>query len=116
MAFKNSYRHTLDRDGKGKKGPNSCILPFFGFDYGSDTDSYTSLAKQAKLLDIILTFNKLGKKALDAGADMKKLFAISARERIGRAKDVSEADYAVQYQAIEDLMKDEIEALSKEVQ
>ncbi len=41
MAFKNSYRHTLDRDGKGKKGPNSCILPFFGFDYGSDTDSYT---------------------------------------------------------------------------
>ena len=82
----------------------------------SDTDSYTSLSKQAKLLDIILTFNKLGKKALENGADMKKLFAISARERIGRAKDVSEADYAVQYQAIEDLMKDEIDALSKEVQ
>jgi len=82
----------------------------------SDTDSYTSLAKQARLLDIILTFNKLGKKALDNGADMKKLFAISAREKIGRAKDISEMDYAVQYQAIEDLMKDEIDALSKEVQ
>lgn len=41
MAFDNSYRHALDRDGKGKKGPDSCILPFFGFKYGSDTDSYS---------------------------------------------------------------------------
>ncbi|MBR5478968.1 MAG: V-type ATP synthase subunit A [Clostridia bacterium] len=82
----------------------------------SDTDSYTSLAKQARLLDLILTFNKLGKKALDAGVDMKGLFSITARERIGRAKDISEMDYEVQYQAIEDLMKDEIAALEKEVQ
>ena len=41
MAFNKAYRHTLDRDGKGKKGAKSCILPFFGFDYGSDTDSYS---------------------------------------------------------------------------
>ena len=39
--FHQSYRNTLDRDGKGKKGSTSCILPFFGFRYGSDTDSYT---------------------------------------------------------------------------
>lgn len=82
----------------------------------SDTDSYTSLAKQARLLDLILTFNKLGKKALDAGVDMKGLFSITARERIGRAKDISEMDYEVRYQAIEELMKDEIAALEKEVQ
>ncbi len=77
----------------------------------SDTDSYSSLAKQAKLLSLILSFNTLGKKALDAGASMKDLFSISARERIGRAKDISEADYEVQYSAIADLMNDEIEAL-----
>ncbi len=82
----------------------------------SDTDSYTSLSKQAKLLSLILTFNKLGKKALDAGADMKALFAISARERIGRAKDVSEEEYASTYSAIEELMRNEIDALTKEVQ
>ena len=41
MAFNQSYRNTLDRDGKGKKGAKSCILPFFGFSYGSDTTSYT---------------------------------------------------------------------------
>ena len=41
MAFTQSYRNTLDRDGKGKKGEKSCILPFFGFSYESDTSSYT---------------------------------------------------------------------------
>ena len=48
---------------------------------------------------------------------MKDLFAISAREKIGRAKDVSEADYEVQYNAILELMNNEIDALiAKEVQ
>ncbi len=83
----------------------------------SDTDSYSSLAKQSKLLKLILSFNSLGKKALDAGVPMKELFAISARERIGRAKDISEMDYEVQYAAIADLMNDEIETLiAEEVQ
>lgn len=41
MAFNNRYTNTLDRDGKGKHGERSCILPFFGFKYGSDTTSYT---------------------------------------------------------------------------
>lgn len=83
----------------------------------SDTDSYSSLAKQSKLLKLILSFNTLGKKALDAGVPMKELFAISARERIGRAKDISEMDYEVQYAAIAELMNDEIEKLiAEEVQ
>jgi hypothetical protein len=31
MAFYNTYRHTLNRDGTGEKGATCCILPFFGF-------------------------------------------------------------------------------------
>lgn len=41
MPFDAKYRNTLDRDGKGKRGAKSCILPFFGYEYGSDTDTYT---------------------------------------------------------------------------
>ena len=83
----------------------------------SDTDSYSSLSKQASLLKLILSFNKLGASALDAGVAMKDLFSISARERIGRAKDIAETDYTEQYARIEDLMRDEIdELISKEVQ
>ena len=83
----------------------------------SDTDSYSSLSKQASLLKLILSFNKLGAAALDAGVAMKDLFSISARERIGRAKDIAETEYTEQYARIEDLMRDEIdELISKEVQ
>lgn len=41
MAFYNTYRHTLNRDGTGEKGATCCILPFFGFSHGSDSDTYT---------------------------------------------------------------------------
>jgi len=42
---------------------------------------------------MILTFNHSGKKALANGASMTALFSIPARDRIGRAKDVPQAEY-----------------------
>ena len=83
----------------------------------SDTDSYTPLDKQAKLMGLILKFYELGQRAISAGVSQNDVFAISARERIGRAKDAPNDSYAEVYAEIDSLMESEIEKLmTKEVQ
>ncbi|MBR3848163.1 MAG: V-type ATP synthase subunit A [Oscillospiraceae bacterium] len=77
----------------------------------SDTDSYTPLDKQARLMKLILKYNELAGAAISDGAKPEEVFAISARERIGRAKDVSNDTYAAAYDEIEALMKSELEGL-----
>ncbi len=78
----------------------------------SETDAYSSFDKQYRLLSLILLYNDLGKTALQHGADMEALFAIPARERIGRAKDVS--DYTGTYTDIAEALRDEISRLTAE--
>jgi len=76
-----------------------------------DEDAYSSYGKQFKLLDMILRFDEMSRNALSKGADMKKLFAISAREKIGRAKMADAAKYETEYAAILAGMKAEIDAI-----
>jgi V/A-type H+-transporting ATPase subunit A len=76
-----------------------------------DTDAYTSFPKQFKLLHIILEFYHQGKAALTVGADMMNLFSISARDRISRAKDVSQSEYEKVYAEIMTEMTAQINAL-----
>ena len=73
-----------------------------------DEDAYSSYAKQFRLLDIVLKYDELCREALDKGADMNGLFAIDAREKIGRAKMADADSFAADYDAIEAQMKDEI--------
>ncbi len=80
----------------------------------SDTDSYTPLEKQARLMDLILKYNDLASDAIDASAKPEKVFAIGAREKLGRAKDVSNETFAKSYDEIEAQMKEELSALAKE--
>ena len=80
----------------------------------SDTDSYTPLEKQARLMDLILKYNDLASDAIDAGAKPEKVFAIGAREKLGRAKDVSNETFAKSYDEIEAQMKEELSSLAKE--
>ena len=83
----------------------------------SDTDSYTPLDKQSRLMKLILKYNELADVAISDGAKPEDVFSISARERIGRAKDVSNETYAAAYDEIEALMKSELESLvSKEAE
>ncbi len=83
----------------------------------SDTDSYTPLAKQARLMKLILKYYDLGKSAIANGAELRDVFEMSSRERLGRAKDVSNDTFAKDYDEIEALMESEIAKLSsKEVQ
>ena len=74
-----------------------------------DEDAYSSYGKQFALMNLILSFDELGRDALSKGAPMKKLFAISAREKIGRAKMVAPDKYEQEYKAILDTMKAEID-------
>ena len=62
-----------------------------------DSDAYTSFGKQFSLLNMILEYFRQGKTALAAGADMNKLFQVSTRDRISRAKDVPQAEYEKTY-------------------
>ena len=73
-----------------------------------DTDSYTSLGKQKALLDLILYFDKIARDAIERGGDMKQIFAIAARDRIGRAKDAAEGEYDKVYSEIKNDIKTQI--------
>ena len=74
-----------------------------------DEDAYSSYAKQFRLLDLVLRYDVLCRDALHKGADTEKLFAVSAREKIGRAKMADPKNFEGEYDAIEALMKREIE-------
>ena len=73
-----------------------------------DEDAYSSYAKQYRLLNMILEYDAECRDALSKGADMNALFAIPAREKIGRAKTVAPEVFEVEYSAIEAEMKAEI--------
>ena len=62
-----------------------------------DVDGYSSYDRQAKLLNIILDYDKLCRAAIAKGADVTKLFDIPAREQIGRAKSVLPEEYVEVY-------------------
>ena len=74
-----------------------------------DEDAYSSYAKQFRLLDIILQYDSLCRDALNKGADMNGLFAIDAREKIGRAKMADAKTFESDYDAIAAQMKIEID-------
>lgn len=63
-----------------------------------EVDTYSSLQKQFRMLDLILSFHHESLRALDKGLlefDLDKLFALPVRERIARAKYVPEEKLAV---------------------
>ena len=73
-----------------------------------DEDAYSSYAKQFRLLDVILCYDELSREALTQNADMNGLFAIDAREKIGRAKMIDPAVFESAYDQIESEMKQQI--------
>jgi V/A-type H+-transporting ATPase subunit A len=67
----------------------------------TDIDGYSSYDRQEKLLGMILSYDKLCRDAIAKGAQTcAKLFAIPAREKIGRAKSVPADKYAAAYAEI----------------
>ena len=57
-----------------------------------EVDTYTSPAKQFRMLRMILAFGERGRAALDAGATLDAVLALPVREQIGKAKFVPESE------------------------
>ncbi len=76
-----------------------------------ETDTYTSLYKQYRMLKLIIQFYYEGEKAINAGVDITKVFEIAVRERIGRAKYVPEKEVDAVFAKVEDDLKKQIEEL-----
>ena len=57
-----------------------------------ETDTYTSLEKQEKMLAMIYTFYSCAQEAVKKGADIEAIIAVPVREKIGRAKYLAEAE------------------------
>jgi V/A-type H+-transporting ATPase subunit A len=65
-----------------------------------DDDQFTSLSKQNLLLGVILEFHATALEALGNDAQLKAILAAPVRERIARAKYVTEADAPAEFRAI----------------
>ncbi len=78
-----------------------------------DVDTYTSMRKQYKMLKLILEFHKGALRALDSGAEFSQIIDLPVRERIGRAKYITEQEL----DRLDDIMKEvkeQLESLAQE--
>ncbi|MDM0869546.1 V-type ATP synthase subunit A [Clostridium perfringens] len=57
-----------------------------------ENDTYTSLNKQYKMLNLILSFKYEAEKALEAGVYLDKVLKLPVRDRIARSKYISEEE------------------------
>ena len=69
-----------------------------------ELDSYTSLDKQHRMLNVVLTFGTEATRAVAEGVYLKKILALEVRDKIARAKYTEEADL------------DSLDSLAEEIQ
>ena len=79
-----------------------------------ETDTYTSLAKQYRMMGLILDLHNACNDALAKGAGIAKLVSLPVREQIGRYKYTQEADGEAEYQKIEDEIASEVSAAAEQ--
>ena len=77
-----------------------------------DEDAYSSYDKQFRLLHMIIRYDELCREAMARGVELDGLFAIPARELVGRAKMVPPGEYEKAYAKIEEDMKLQIRELT----
>lgn len=73
-----------------------------------EVDTYASMHKQYKMLQLILNCHHESLIALDNDADMNDVISIKAKEAIGRAKYVTEDEVDQKYAQIEKEMKQQL--------
>ncbi len=78
-----------------------------------EVDTYASLTKQSRMLNLILSFNKQGLAALEKNVDIEDVLELTVREKIGRAKYIEEKDLAI-FDDIDKELKDSMQSLSGE--
>ncbi|MFQ5796454.1 MAG: V-type ATP synthase subunit A [Candidatus Bipolaricaulia bacterium] len=76
-----------------------------------EVDTYTSLDKQLRMMQIIIRFHRLGEAALERNVPIERIIELPVRERIARAKFIPE-DKLKQFEEIESALETAFEALS----
>ena len=79
-----------------------------------EIDTFTSLPKQYRMMDLILDFHEACGKALEKGAEVTKLVALPVREQIGRYKYVEEGRLEEEYRRIEAEINSSVDAVISE--
>jgi len=77
-----------------------------------EVDTYTSSRKMSRMLKLILMLHKQGHKALSEGALFKELLSLTVREKIAKAKFVSEDDIEAFDRIEHELMTEVAQTLS----
>ena len=78
-----------------------------------ESDTYTSLEKQDKMLDLVLKFYDEGLRGLENGAYLNEIIAMPIRERIARAKYLPEAELNKIDEVVKELEKGIDELVNK---
>ncbi len=78
-----------------------------------DIDSYSEYDRQARMLTMIRDYDVQCRAAAEKGGSLADLFAIPAREGIGRAKSVPADQYKDNYAALSEEMEREITAIGE---
>ena len=79
-----------------------------------EVDTFTSLEKQLLMMKLVLAFYDKATAALKNGVSVNKLFALPAREQIGRFKYLNEQDVQKEYENILSRLDAEIEEAGRE--
>lgn len=77
-----------------------------------EVDNYTSMKKQYLMLKLIYEFYSRAREAVENFADMKAILACSCKEKIGRAKYITENNLS-EFDEILKIMATELKALSQ---
>jgi len=78
-----------------------------------DVDTYTSFAKQYKMLRNIMTMNRHAREAVEQGVPSEAIFALPVQEEISRSRYIPEAELS-ELDAIATRIESEIRALAEE--
>ncbi|MFN4217720.1 MAG: V-type ATP synthase subunit A [Candidatus Bipolaricaulia bacterium] len=65
-----------------------------------DIDTYTSLTKQLKMMQLIKAFYDLGQRALERGVAIQQIIDLPVRERIAKAKFIPEGEFDARWAEI----------------
>ena len=77
-----------------------------------EVDTYTSLQKQYRMLKLIMMFHDVAKDLVKKGAGINQITQMAVKERIGRAKYTPEADVALEFGQIEQLIIREADSVA----
>jgi V/A-type H+/Na+-transporting ATPase subunit A len=78
-----------------------------------DIDTYASMAKQFRMLDLVMRFGSEARRAIEAGVYLKEILKLEVRDRIARAKYHEESQLE-RLKEIETALVEQIESLIRE--